>query len=290
MRAKFGTKVYKVSLDGGMTCPNRDGTKGTRGCIFCGNRGGGEFAVKNVCGIRRQLDDAISVIGAKADGCGLIAYFQSFTNTYAPVERLRELFLPVINDERVVALSIGTRPDCLQDDVVELLSELNKIKPVWVELGLQTIHESTAKYIRRGYDLCVYDDGVKRLKERGIEVVTHVIIGLPYETKQMIVETARYAGAVSDGIKLHLLHVLKDSDLYDEYMADRVEPLTFETYADILTECIKNIPRNVVLHRITGDGDKKTLVAPLWSANKKRVLNDLHAHFKAVDLVQGCEV
>lgn len=290
MQARFGKKVYRLSLDGGMTCPNRDGTVGYGGCIFCGASGGGEFAQKQCGSITDQITAAIDLLGKKAVGRGYVAYFQSFSNTYAPVSRLRELFLPAINDSRVEALSIATRPDCLSQDVLCFIGELARIKPVWVELGLQTVHESTAMYIRRGYPLAVYDKAVSDLESVGAEVITHLILGLPGEDEYMMVESAKYAGAVSDGIKLHLLHVLEGTDLCEEYKKGAFNVLSLEEYADILIECIKHIPPEVVLHRITGDGDKRTLVAPMWSADKKRVMGYLQKRFSDEDLLQGSKL
>ena len=273
---KFGCKVYKLSLDGGFTCPNRDGTLGTGGCIFCSAWGSGEFAETGV-DVTRQLEQAKLRVAAKNKGGKYIAYFQSFTGTYAPVERLRWLYTQAIAPEEVVGLAIGTRPDCLDGDVVALLAEINRIKPVSVELGLQTIHASTIQYIRRGYENCVYVDAVERLKAAGIEVVTHIILGLPGETAQMAAETTRFAvSAGTDGVKFHLLHVLKNTDLEKDYLAGKFRCLELEEYANWLKECISVLPENIVVHRITGDGAKRDLVAPLWSGDKKRVLNYLH--------------
>ena len=276
-REKFGCKVYKLSLDAGLTCPNRDGTVGTGGCIFCSAYGGGEFAEGGMDPIEVQLDRAKQRVSGKIKEGKFIAYFQSFTNTYAPVERLRQLYLDAIAPEDVVGLAIGTRPDCLDPEVVQLLREVNALKPVSVELGLQTIHEDTARYIRRGYPADVYSDAVQRLKEAGIEVVTHIILGLPGENPQMAVQTTRAAVAAgTDGVKFHLLHVLKNTDLEREYAQGKFETLTLEEYGAWLKACIDVLPENTVVHRITGDGAKRDLIAPLWSADKKRVLNYLH--------------
>ncbi|WP_405353897.1 TIGR01212 family radical SAM protein [Ruminococcus sp.] len=281
LKNTFGEKVYKISLDGGMTCPNRDGKIDTRGCIFCSRGGSGEFSASRNLSITQQIEEAKGRIRKKSDCKKFIAYFQPFTNTYASVEYLRRIFTEAIENPEIVALSVATRPDCLPDDTIALLSELNKIKPVWVELGLQTIHENTAEYIRRGYKLSVYDNAVKRLHNENISVITHIIIGLPNETEDMIVESAKYAGEHSDGIKLQLLHILKDTDLCDEYEKGNVTVLTLEQYADILIKCLKVIPKTTVIHRLTGDGDKKILVAPMWSADKKRVLNFINKAIKA---------
>ena len=273
---KFGCKVYKLSLDGGFTCPNRDGTLGTGGCIFCSAYGSGEFAETGV-DVAQQLEQAKLRVAAKNKGGKYIAYFQSFTGTYAPIAHLRRLYTQAIAPEEIVGLAIGTRPDCLGDDVVTLLAELNRQKPVTVELGLQTIHMHTVAYIRRGYENSVYTDAVRRLKAAGIEVVTHIILGLPGETAPMAAETTRFAVAAgTDGVKFHLLHVLKNTDLEKDYLAGTFQCLELEQYAQWLKACISVLPENIVVHRITGDGAKPDLVAPLWSADKKRVLNYLH--------------
>ncbi len=272
---KFGCKVYKLSLDGGFSCPNRDGTLGTGGCIFC--TGSGEFAEGGPEPVAVQLERAKLRLHGKNKGGKFIAYFQAFTNTYAPVEQLRQLYFDAIAPEDIVGLSIGTRPDCLGGAVIALLREVNDVKPVSVELGLQTIHEETARYIRRGYENPVYFDAVNRLKAAGIDVVTHIIIGLPGEDAQMALETTRAAVAAgTDGVKFHLLHVLRGTDLAAEYEAGSFRCLTMEEYGDILVECVKLLPEETVVHRITGDGAKRDLIAPLWSADKKRVLNYLH--------------
>jgi len=276
-RQKYGCKVYKLSLDAGMTCPNRDGTVGTGGCIFCSGFGSGEFAEGGPDPIAVQLERAKERVRSKAKDGRYIAYFQSFTNTYAPVEKLRTLYREAIAPEDIVGLAIGTRPDCLGPDVVALLAEINATKPVSVELGLQTIHEETARYIRRGYDTRVYYDAVKRLKEAGIEVVTHIILGLPGETPEMAVRTTEAAVAAgTDGVKFHLLHVLKNTDLAEDYAAGRFAALTLEEYGTWLKACMDVLPETVVVHRITGDGAKRDLIAPLWAADEKRVLNYLH--------------
>ena len=273
-REKFGCKVYKLSLNGGFSCPNRDGTLGTGGCIFC--TGSGEFAEGGPDPISLQLQRAKARVAAKNRGGSYIAYFQAFTNTYAPVDRLRQLYLEAIEPEDIVGLSIGTRPDCLGEEILALLKEINAIKPVSVELGLQTIHAETARYIRRGYDTQVYRDAVARLKAVGIDVVTHIILGLPGETPEDMVQTTRAAvDAGTDGVKFHLLHVLQGTDLAAEYVAGKFRCLTLEEYGAILKQCVDILPEQVVVHRITGDGAKKDLIAPLWSADKKRVLNYL---------------
>ena len=276
-KEKFGCKVYKLSLDGGFTCPNRDGTLDTKGCIFCS--GSNEFAEKSCSSIEEQLERAKKRVERKNKDGKYIAYFQSFTNTYAPTEHLRKLFTEAIKPDYIVGLSIGTRPDCIEQEKIELLKELNNIKPVSVELGLQSVHQSTAEYIRRGYETPVYFDAVSRLKKANIEVVTHIIIGLPGETKEMIKESVRQAvNAGTDGIKFHLLHVIRDTDLEKDFNDAKFSVLTLEEYAIILKECISLLPPRIIVHRITGDGDKKTLVAPLWSGDKKRVLNFLNQY------------
>ena len=273
-REKFGCKVYKLSLDGGFSCPNRDGTLGTGGCIFC--TGSAEFAEGGPDPIAVQLERAKARVAAKNRGGRYIAYFQAFTNTYAPVERLRKLYREAIAPEEIVGLAIGTRPDCLGPEIIALLKEINSIKPVSVELGLQTIHAETARYIRRGYDTQVYRDAVARLKAADIDVVTHIILGLPGETADMMVQTTQAAvDAGTDGVKFHLLHVLRGTDLAEEYAAGKFRCLTLEEYGALLKQCVDVLPERVVVHRITGDGAKKDLIAPLWSADKKRVLNYL---------------
>ena len=285
LKAVYGTKVYKLSLSSGCTCPNRDGTLGSRGCIFCD--GAGTFAAAG--DIRQQLAAAKARVAAKAGpNARYIAYFQSFTNTYGPVDRLRQLYTAALEPEEVAALSIATRPDCLPPEVLKLLEELNRKKPVWVELGLQTIHPSSAAYIRRGYDLPVFDQAVKELKARDLTVVVHQILGLPGETAAMMVQTARHIGASgADGVKFHLLHVLRGTDLAAEWQAGRVDIMDLDTYIAVLEDCLRNIPREMVVHRLTGDGAKRDLLAPLWSGDKKRILNAIYAAFRRDDLEQG---
>ena len=280
LRRRHGCKVYKLSIDGGFSCPNRDGTLGTGGCIFCAGDGSGAFAEHGGT-VADQLERAKERVAAKNKGGNYMAYFQAFTNTYAPVERLRQLYTEAMAPDDVVGLAIGTRPDCLGEDVVELLSELNRWKPVSVELGLQTIHESSARYIRRGYDTAVYYDAVSRLKAAGIEVVTHIILGLPGETLDMAVETTKGAVAAgTDGVKFHLLHVLRGTDLEKDYLEGKFRCLELEEYARWVKACLEVLPEHIVVHRITGDGAKKDLIAPLWSGDKKRVLNYLNNYLK----------
>ena len=274
-RDTFGCKVYKLSLDAGFTCPNRDGKLGTRGCIFCS--GSGEFAQRCLTTVADQLEQAKTRVRSKNKDGKYIAYFQAFTNTYGPVEQLRQLYTQALEPEDVVGLSVATRPDCLPPEVIDLLAQLNRRKRVSVELGLQTIHENTARYIRRGYRTETYYDAVRRLKEAGLEVVTHIILGLPGETPEMAVQTTQAAVAAgTDGVKFHLLHVLRGTDLAGEYADGKFQCLTMEEYGSWLQQCIAVLPENTVVHRITGDGAKKDLIAPLWSADKKRVLNYLY--------------
>ena len=276
-REKYGCKVYKLSLDGGFTCPNRDGTVGTGGCVFCSAYGGGEFA-ESVCeSVEEQLRRARLRVSAKNKGGKYIAYFQAFSNTYAPLPRLRQLYEAAMAPEDIVGLAIGTRPDCLSPETVALLAQCNRVKPVSVELGLQTIHADSVKYIRRGYGNAVYFDAVRRLKAAGLEVVTHIILGLPGETAEMAAQTTAAAVAAgTDGVKFHLLHVLRGTDLEADYRAGKFRCLELEEYARWLKACLEQVPKTVVVHRITGDGAKRDLVAPLWSADKKRVLNYLN--------------
>ena len=280
-REVFGSKVYKLAIDGGFTCPNRDGSIGVGGCIFCSAYGGGEFAETDCGSVALQLERAKARVASKNKFGKYMAYFQSFTGTYAPVERLRKLYYEAIAPEDIVGISIGTRPDCLRAEVVELLGEVNRRKPVMVELGLQTMHPESIHYIRRGYENNVYTDAVKRLKAENIHVVTHIILGLPGETAQMAADTTRFAVAAgTDGVKFHLLHVLKNTDLEKDYLAGRFQYLSLEEYAHWLKMCLKELPQDVVVHRITGDGAKRDLVAPLWSADKKRVMNYLNQTLK----------
>lgn len=279
-KEKFGCKVYKLSLDGGFTCPNRDGCVGTGGCIFCSALGGGEFA-EHGADIPAQLEQAKKRVAAKISDGKYIAYFQSFTNTYAPVDRLKTLFYQAIAPDYIVGLNIATRPDCLPDTTIELLKELNKIKPVTVELGLQTADDAVAAYINRGYKTAIYADAVSHLQAAGIAVITHIIIGLPNDDP---VATTRYAVACgTDGVKFHLLHILKNTRLAKEYEDGKITALTLEEYAAILKSCIAVLPPQTVVHRITGDGAKKDLIAPLWSADKKKSLNFLKQYLRNIE-------
>lgn len=289
IKKQFGQKVYKLSLNGGMTCPGRDGTLGSGPCIFCSAGGSGDFAAPVMDSVHEQIEAAKLQVQRKMSGPGsYIAYFQSYTNTYAPLPHLRAIFTDAIRHPDIAALSVATRPDCLGPEVVDLLLELNSIKPVWVELGLQTIHESTARFIRRGYPLPVFESALLRLKEAGITVIVHVILGLPGETREMMLETVRYlAKGVVDGIKLQLLHILNGTDLARIYRDTPFPVLSMEEYLDLVIDCVELLPPDMTIHRITGDGPKKLLVSPLWSGNKRLVLNSLHRRFKERDTWQG---
>ncbi|MCM1284620.1 MAG: TIGR01212 family radical SAM protein [Acetobacter sp.] len=277
LRDIFGCKVYKISLNAGFTCPNRDGTIDTRGCIFCSKGGSGDFAESSALSITEQIDKGKERVASKIKNGKYIAYFQAFTNTYAPIEILKEKYIQAVNHPDIVALSIATRPDCLDDEVIKLLDEINKIKPVFAELGLQTIHKKSADYIRRGYNLDVYDNAVKRLKAININVVVHIILGLPNESKEDMLESVKYVCRNhADGIKLQLLHVIKNTDLEKDYQLGKFKALELDEYIDIIKSCVEIIPKNIVIHRLTGDGAKKDLIAPLWSADKKNVLNKIN--------------
>lgn len=282
----FGEKVYKLALDIGCTCPNRDGTLGSGGCIFCHN-GSSHFAETGI-EINTQIENAKNRVKSKIKTEKFIAYFQSFTNTYGDINYLKKQFTTAIERDDIVALSIGTRPDCLPLEILEILESLNKIKPLWIELGLQTSKEKSAEYIRRGYPNTTYENAVKELKNRGITVITHIIIGLPNETKEDILNTVDFAVKCgTDGVKLQLLHILEDTDLYEDYKQGKVEVLSLEKYIDILFACLEKIPKNIVIHRITGDAPKALLVEPKWSANKKMVLNTINKELEKRDIMQG---
>lgn len=287
LRNKFGKKVYKISIDGGFTCPNRDGKISTGGCIFCSAKGSGDFATSKSLSITQQIEQGKERVRSKTKDNSFIAYFQAFTNTYAPIDVLESKFTEAINHKNIVALSVATRPDCVDDNVLKLLEKLNKIKPVWVELGLQTIKESSVDYIRRGYENSVYVDTATKLRNIGIEVITHIILGLPNENKLDMLRSVDFACKYSDGIKLQLLHILKGTDLLKDYEDSKFNALTMEQYIDILCDAVSIIPKNVVIHRLTGDGDKKILVAPLWSGNKKVVLNTINKTFEERNIIQG---
>ncbi|MEE1032247.1 MAG: TIGR01212 family radical SAM protein [Ruminococcus sp.] len=284
----FGEKVYKVTLNGGMSCPNRDGKLGTRGCIFCSAGGSGDFAADACETIFNQIEQQKAMICKKRPVAKFIAYFQAYTNTYAPVDYLRKIFTEAIDHPDIVALSIGTRPDCLGQDVLDLLSELNEIKPVWVELGLQTIHESTAIYIRRGYPLRCFETAVKELHQRKLTIIVHTILGLPGESASDVLETIQYLNTMPiDGIKMQLLHVLKNTDLADDYLAGKFQTLTQDEYLDLVISCLEHLSPDIVVHRVTGDGPKDLLISPLWSSAKRTVLNELHHCMKERNTWQG---
>lgn len=288
LQERFHEKVYKLSLNGGMTCPNRDGTLGTRGCIFCSAGGSGDFAADRLLSVTKQIEQQKALITQKRPVHKFIAYFQAYTNTYAPVPYLEKLFREAICHPDIVALSIGTRPDCLGDDVLDLLDRLNRIKPVWVELGLQTIHEDTARYIRRGYALDCFEKAVKDLRARSLEVIVHTILGLPGEDRERTLQTIRYLnGQPIQGIKLQLLHVLKGTDLALDYERGLFETLTMESYLTLLIACLERLSPDIVVHRLTGDGPKDLLISPVWSSAKRTVLNELHRRMKLENTWQG---
>ena len=286
LREQFGEKVYKLALDGGMSCPNRDGRLGTGGCIFCSAGGSGDFAEGRCGSVSEQIERAKSRIRSKTGAEKFIAYFQSYTNTYAPAAYLEQLFTEALSEPSIVALSVGTRPDCLPQEVVELLARLNRRKPVWVELGLQTIHESTARYIRRGYELPVYEDALRRLKAAGLTVIVHVILGLPGESREMMLQTVDYLSGEHrpDGIKLQLLHVLEGTALAEDWRAGKFRCMEMDEYFSILFDCISRLPEDLVIHRLTGDGPKRSL---LWTGDKKRVLNAMNRELQRQDIRQG---
>ena len=288
LRERFGEKVYKVTLNGGMSCPNRDGKLGTRGCIFCSAGGSGDFAADSSLSITEQIDRQISILSAKRPIHKYIAYFQAFTNTYAPVEYLEKIFTEALSHPDIAALSIGTRPDCLGKDVITLLSRLNRQKPVWVELGLQTIHEKTAAYIRRGYPLSCFEDAVRRLRSEDIEVIVHTILGLPGESTQDILNTMEYLNHQDiQGIKLQLLHVLRGTDLASDYEKGLFCTYERDEYISLVISCLEHLRPDMVIHRITGDGPKDLLIAPLWASRKREVLNLLHHQMKENHNYQG---
>lgn len=290
LKQTYGEKLYKIALDGGMTCPNRDGTLGARGCIFCSAGGSGDFAGDRRTSITEQIEAGKAQSIRKHNGSSYIAYFQAYTNTYAPVSYLRSVFTEAINHPDIRILSIATRPDCLNDDVLALLAELNKKKPVWVELGLQTIHEETAQFIRRGYKLPVFEDALRKLRKIGITVIVHTILCLPEESREMMLDTIRYLNTQDiQGIKLQLLHILKHTDLADYYEKHPFHLPSREEYYELLGMCICNLRPDIVIHRLTGDGPRKLLVAPLWTGNKRQVLNGMQRYFKEQNIWQGKE-
>lgn len=288
LKKRFGEKVYRLALNGGMTCPNRDGTVGTGGCIFCSAGGSGDFAADPALSVSAQIEEARMRLRNKRPVRRYIAYFQAYTNTYAPVPRLRSLFTEAISHPEIALLSVATRPDCLQPEVVSLLAELNRIKPVWVELGLQTMHEDTASFIRRGYPLSVFEDAVRRLRACGIEIITHMILCLPGEDRDRISASIRYLNTMDiQGIKLQLLHILKGTDLAAFYEQHPFPIPTLEEYTDLVLSCVELLRPDIVIHRLTGDGPKDQLIAPLWTRSKRHVLNTIHQAFRARNTWQG---
>lgn len=290
IKQTYGEKLYKLSLDGGMSCPNRDGTLGTAGCIFCSAGGSGDFAADRNVSIKEQLEIGKAFVQKKHTGSSYIAYFQAYTNTYAPVSYLKHIFMEAIKEPDVKILSIATRPDCLSKEILELLAHLNQFKPVWVELGLQTIHKSSSDFIRRGYELDVFEKAVYDLKQKGLSIIVHTILCLPNETKDMMLETISYLNKLPiDGIKLQLLHVLKGTDLAEHYEMTPFPLPTMEEYLELLGCMITHLRPDIVVHRITGDGPKPLLIAPLWTGNKRLVLNNIQKYFKESDIWQGKE-
>ena len=288
LKQTFHEKVYRISLNGGMTCPNRDGNLDTRGCIFCSRGGSGDFAGNAALSVHEQLLEGRSRLSQKTNCRRFIAYFQAYTNTYAPVSYLEQIFTEAIREPDVAVLSIASRPDCISPEILELLVSLNRIKPVWIELGLQTIHQRTARFIRRGFSLECYEACAKQLEQAGLTVISHVILGLPGETREDMLATVDYLGHSGiQGIKLQLLHVLKDTDLAVLYEKDPFPLFSLEEYCSLIVDCIERLPENMVIHRITGDGPRKLLIAPLWSTDKKRVLNRIQQMFRERNTWQG---
>ena len=288
LKETFGQKVYKIALQGGMTCPNRDGTCGTKGCIFCSGDGSGEFAQPLDTSVTIQIEKAIKRMEKKTNADRFIAYFQDHSNTYGDIDYLFHLFSEAISHPKVVTLSIATRPDCLENEKIELLEKLNSIKPVWVELGLQTMHEKTAHSIQRGYPLSVFEKAAEALKNASIPFIVHIILGLPNEKRSDMKQTVRYvARSGAFGVKFHLLHILKHTALADEYLQGKISVLTKEEYLDIVTDMIELLPAHMVVHRLTGDAPKALLVAPEWSGNKKDVLNSLRRVLEEKNTLQG---
>ena len=290
LKNTFGEKVYKITLNGGMTCPNRDGRCGTGGCIFCSAKGSGDFAGSAALPIEAQLAKGKKDLAQKRPIRSYIAYFQAFTNTYAPVDYLENIFSRAVRDPDVKVLSVATRPDCLGEDVLCLLERLNRIKPVWIELGLQTIHPRTAEYIRRGYPLEVFDKAVSDLRAAGIRVIVHVILFLPGETEEMMIETIDYLNRTDiQGIKLQLLHILRGTDLALDYEKSHFYVPDMETYIRVLGRCVARLRPDISIHRLTGDGPKDLLIAPLWTGAKRTVLNRFQQYLKENDIWQGKE-
>lgn len=288
LKQTFGEKVYRLALNGGMTCPNRDGTLGNRGCIFCSPAGSGDFAGKSGSSISDQLAKAKDQIRRKRNCRKFIAYFQAYTNTYAPADYLRNIFMEAIADPDVVILSIATRPDCLSPEILNLLAELNQIKPVWIELGLQTIHPDTSRFIRSGFTLECFDQAVNSLTNCRIPVIVHIILGLPGETRGQMLETVRHVGQLNIfGIKLQLLHVLSGTDLGILYEQSPFPLFSQDEYCELVVDCLEQLPDRITIHRLTGDGPKELLIAPQWSSAKRSVLNQIERTMKLRDTWQG---
>jgi radical SAM protein (TIGR01212 family) len=288
LRRQFGTKVMKLSLDGGFTCPNRDGTVGIRGCIFCGEEGSGEFAGRRTISIKEQAEDQKKLLSRKWDTDKYIVYFQNFTNTYGKIERLKSLYYEAMNIEGVVGLAIATRPDCLDEQVIDLLEELNEKTYLWIELGLQTIHERTSKFIRRGYTLSIYNEAIEKLKKRNIKVVTHIILGLPDESREETLDTVRFVANTNTwGVKLHSLYIQKDTDLYNYYLKNPFYIMNKEEYISLVVDALELIPPNMVIHRVTGDGKRELLHEPIWSLDKLKILSSIDKELKLRDSHQG---
>ena len=288
LKQQFGEKVYKLTLNAGCTCPNRDGTLGTRGCLFCSEGGSGEFAADPTLSITRQIEESKALLAAKRPVQKYIAYFQAYTNTYGPIRRLEEVFTEAASHPEIAALSIATRPDCLGPGVLTLLARLKRKKPLWIELGLQTIHGENAAFVRRGYDLPCYTRAVEELESLGIPIITHVILGLPGESLQQMLETVSFVNALPvSGIKLQLLHILKHTDLADYYERHPFPLFTLETYVQAVISCLEICRPDMVIHRLTGDGPKDLLVAPLWSSSKRHVLNTIHQTLRQRNTWQG---
>ncbi len=288
LKKEFGGKVMKLSLDGGFTCPNRDGTVGTKGCIFCGEEGSGEFAGSRLVSIKEQVEEQKKLLSKKWDTDKYIIYFQNFTNTYGPIEKLKNLYYEAINIEGVVGLAIATRPDCLDKEVLDLLSKLNKETYLWVELGLQTIHVKSANFIRRGYPLSIYDEAIEELKKRNIKVVTHIILGLPGESKEEMLSTVRYVANTNTwGVKLHSLYIQRDTDLYEYYINNPFSIMSREEYVSLIVDALELLPKDMVIHRLTGDGKKELLHEPKWSLDKLRVLSLIEKKLKVRNSYQG---
>ncbi|WMM25115.1 TIGR01212 family radical SAM protein [Tissierella sp. MB52-C2] len=288
LRRQFGTKVMKLSLDGGFTCPNRDGTVGIRGCIFCGEEGSGEFAGRRTTSIKEQAEDQKKLLSKKWDADKYIVYFQNFTNTYGKIERLKSLYYEAMNIEGVVGIAIATRPDCLDEQVIDLLEELNEKTYLWIELGLQTIHERTSKFIRRGYTLSIYNEAIEKLKKRNIKVVTHIILGLPDENREEILDTVKFVANTNTwGVKLHSLYIQKDTDLYNCFIKDPFYIMSREEYISLVVDALELIPPSMVIHRVTGDGKRELLHEPIWSLDKLKVLSSIDKELKLRDSYQG---